>query len=227
MTSPRAGTPNEAAAQPLLVGVAGGSGSGKSTLCRALAGILGPERVALLSHDAYYRDRSAVPAVLRARLDYDVPDALDQPLFLAHLTALRAGAAVEPPRYCFTTHRRLGVGPAVAPRPIILIEGILLLCDANVRTALDLGIFLRAPERLRLKRRLMRDTTERGRTPESVLEQFSATVRPAHAQWVEPSQERADLVLSTAGPIEPLAEIAARVIADRLERRAAVKTGAA
>ena len=227
MSSSRAAAPGEGAAPPLLVGVAGGSGSGKSTLCRALAGILGPERVALLSHDAYYRDRSAVPAAMRERLDYDVPDALDQSLFLAHLTALRAGAAIEPPRYCFATHRRLGAGPAVAPRPIILIEGILLLCDPAVRVALDLGIFLRAPERLRLQRRLARDTTERGRTPESVLNQFHATVRPAHAQWVEPSQERADLVLSTAGPIEPLAEIAARVIADRLARRATFRTGAA
>jgi len=221
------GTPGEDTLPPLLVGVAGGSGSGKTTLCLALAAALGPERVALLSHDAYYRDRSAVPPAMRERLDYDVPDALDQSLFLAHLTALRAGAAIEPPRYCFTTHRRVGVGPALAPRPIILVEGILLLCDPGVRVALDLGIFLRAPERLRLQRRLVRDTTERGRTPESVLQQFHATVRPAHIQWVEPSQERADLVLSTAGPIAPLAEIAAQVITDRLARRAAFRTGAA
>jgi len=227
MTSSRATPAGEGVLPPLLVGVAGGSGSGKSTLCRVLAAALGPERVALLSHDAYYRDRSAVPPAQRERLDYDVPDALDQPLFLAHLTALRAGAAIETPQYCFTTHRRLGAGLAVAPRPIILIEGILLLCDPAVRLALDLSIFLRAPERLRLQRRLARDTMERGRTPESVLKQFHATVRPAHAQWVDPSQERADLVLSTAGPIEPLAEIAARVITDRLERRAAFRSGAA
>jgi len=212
---------------PLLVGIAGGSGSGKTTLSRALAAALDPARVALLSHDAYYRDRSALAPAARAALDYDVPDAFDQPLFLAHLTALRAGAAVEPPSYCFVTHRRVGVSSAVAPRPIVLIEGILLLCDPVVRAALDLGIFLRAPERLRLQRRIERDTLERGRTVESVLAQFRATVRPAHAQWVEPSQERADLVLSTAGPIEPLAEIAARVITDRLARRAAFRRGAA
>ena len=212
---------------PLLVGIAGGSGSGKSTLSRALATALGPQRVALLSHDAYYRDRSALSAAARDTLDYDTPDALDQPLFVAHLTALRAGAAVEPPRYCFTTHRRIGVGPALAPRPIILVEGILLLCDPAVRVALDLSIFLRAPERVRLQRRLERDTLERGRTVESVLAQFRATVRPAHEQWVEPCQERADLVLSTAGPIEPLAEIAAGVINDRLARRAAFRRGVA
>src|SRR5262245_14594444 len=121
MTSSRASTAGEGATPPLLVGIAGGSGSGKNTLCHALAVALGPERVALLSHDAYYRDRSSVPPVMRERLDYDVPDALDQPLFLAHLTALRAGAAIETPQYCFTTHRRLGAGSAVAPRPIILI----------------------------------------------------------------------------------------------------------
>jgi len=227
VTSPHAASPGEGAQPPLLVGVAGGSGSGKSTLCRALTAALGAERVALLSHDAYYRDRSALPAAARDSLDYDRPDALDQSLFLAHLTALRAGAAVESPSYDFTTHRRIGVGPAVAPRSIILVEGILLLCDPIVRVALDLSIFLHAPERLRLQRRLARDTTERGRTSESVLVQFQMTVRPAHAWWVEPCQELADLVLSTAGPIEPLAEIAARVITDRLARRAAFRTGAA
>ena len=227
MTASRAGATGEGAPSPLLVGIAGGSGSGKTTSCSALVVALGPERVARLSHDAYYRDRSAIPPAMRERLDYDVPDALDQPLFLAHLTALRAGAAVEPPRYCFATHRRLGMGPTVAPRPIVLIEGILLLCDPDVRMALDLSIFLRAPERLRLQRRLARDTTERGRTPESVLAQFQATVRPAHAEWVEPSQERADLVLSTAGAIEPLAEIAAHVIGERLARRTTFRTGAA
>ena len=227
MTSAHAASPGGGSQSPLLIGIAGGSGSGKSTLCRVLTTILGAERVALLSHDAYYRDRSALPAATRGSLDYDRPDALDQPLFLAHLTALRAGAAVEPPSYDFTTHRRIGVGPVVAPRPIILVEGILLLCDPIVRTALDLSIFLRAPERVRLQRRLARDTTERGRTPESVLVQFQMTVRPAHTRWVEPCQERADLVLSTAGPIEPLAEIAAGVITDRLARRAPFRTGAA
>jgi uridine kinase len=227
VTTTRAAEPGDGVNAPLLVGIAGGSGSGKTTLALTLTAALGPKRVARLAHDAYYRDRSAVPAAMRQGLDYDVPDALDQPLFLAHLTALRAGAAVEPPRYCFSTHRRLGVEPAVTPRPIILVEGILLLCDPNVRLALDLSIFLRAPERLRLQRRLARDTTERGRTPESVLTQFHATVRPAHAEWVEPSQEHADLVLSTAGPIEPLAEIAARVITDRLARRAGTRSGAA
>jgi uridine kinase len=213
--------------EPLLVGIAGGSGSGKSTLSRVLAAALGPERVALLSHDAYYRDRSSLAPAIRDTLDYDGPDAFDQPLFLAHLTALRTGVAVEPPRYSFATHSRTGVGSVVVPRPIIMIEGTFLLCDLAVRVALDLSIFLSAPERLRLQRRIERDTLERGRTVESVLAQFRTTVRPAHEQWVEPCEERADLVLRTSGPIEPLAEIAASVINDRLARRAAFRRGVA
>ena len=158
-------TPRELGAptSPLLVGVAGGSGSGKSSLAHALLLALGPSRTALLEHDAYYRDRSSVPADGRATLDFDVPDALDQRLFLEHLSALRAGLPVRPPVYCFRTHRRTGTAAAVLPRPIVLVEGILLLWEPAVRAILDLTIYLDAPERVRLERRLARDVAERGR----------------------------------------------------------------
>jgi uridine kinase len=205
---------------PLVVGVAGGSGSGKTSLTRAVEAALGPDTVAHLAHDAYYRDRSALPAAERATVDYDAPDALDQDLFLAHLTALRAGGAVCPPRYCFDTHRRLGDGDRVAPRPVVLVEGILLLWDPAVRAALDLSIYLDAPEPVRLERRLARDVAERGRTPAAVLRQFATTVRPAHATYVEPTRAMADLVLRSVGPPQSLAEIASALILDRLARRA-------
>lgn len=205
-------------ASPFLVGIAGGSGSGKSALAAAVESVLGSARVARLAHDAYYADRPGVDAGARAAANYDVPGALDQELFVGHLHALRAGVPVTPPQYCFTTHRRLGPGPAVEPREIVLVEGILLLHDAAVRAALDLKVFLDAPERTRLARRLARDVAERGRTEASVLAQFEATVRPAHRAWVEPTRGFADLVLANVGPLAPLAEIAAAVIVDRLAR---------
>lgn len=204
---------------PLLVGLAGGSGSGKSSLARALLTALGPGRAALLQHDAYYRDRSTLPPAHRAAINFDVPDAFDQRLFLEHLSALRAGLPIRPPVYCFRTHRRTGSAAAVVPRPIVVVEGLLLLWEPAVRAALDLRIYLDAPEQVRLERRLARDIAERGRTTDAVLTQFATTVREAHRTYVEPTRAIADLVLGTTGRIEPIAEIAAAIILDRFARR--------
>ena len=206
------------AASSFLVGVAGGSGSGKTSLAAAVAAALGPARVACLAHDAYYADRPDRDDGARAAADYDVPGALDHALFVNHLRALRAGVAVAPPRYCFATHRRAGSGPVVEPREIVLVDGILLLHDPDVRALLDLKIFLDVPEPIRLARRVARDTAERGRTHAAILAQYEATVRPAHHAWVEPTRPFADLVLANVGPLAPLAEIAAAVIGDRLAR---------
>jgi uridine kinase len=206
-------------ARPLLVGVAGGSGSGKSSLARTLVAALGPARAATLAHDAYYRDGAGRLGERPDTINYDVPEAFDQALFLEHLAALRAGLPVRPPAYCFVTHRRTGYAAVVTPRPIVVVEGILLLWEPAVRAALDLRIFLDAPERVRLERRLARDVAERGRTTDAVLSQFASTVRQAHRTYVEPTRAMADLVLATAGPLAPIAEIALAVILDRFARR--------
>ena len=142
---------------PLVIGLAGGSGSGKTSLARALAGALGADRVALLCHDAYYRDRGALEPAARGAVNYDVPDALDQPLFLEHLRALRAGRPVRPPTYCFTTHCRTGHAAPLTPGGVVVVEGILLLWEPAVRAALDLSIYVDAPEDVRLTRRVARD----------------------------------------------------------------------
>jgi uridine kinase len=206
--------------RPFVVGLAGGSGSGKSAFARALAGVLGPARVATLSYDAYYRDRGDLPAAERAALNYDVPDALDTALFLEDLRRLRAGRPARPPRYCFSTHRRVGEDAIVEPRAVVLVEGILLLHDAAARLMLDLAIFLDVPDQIRLARRIARDIGERGRTRRSVLSQFEATVRGAHAAHVEPTKVFADLVIENVGRVDRLAEIAATVIRDRMARGA-------
>ncbi len=204
---------------PFIVGVAGGSGAGKTALCRALAGALGPHRVSMLCHDAYYRNRSELPAAERAALNYDVPDALDTPLFVEHLRALRALGSVRPPRYCFVTHRRIGDDGLVEARPVVLVEGILLLHEPQARALLDLAFFLDVPDEVRLARRIARDTAERGRTRRSVLSQFEATVRGAHAAYVEPTKALADLVLYNVGRVDRVAEVAAAVVVEQMARR--------
>ncbi len=204
---------------PFLVAIAGGSGSGKSVLTHVVAAALGAERVATLAHDRYYRDRKDLLPIERSRLNYDVPDALDQALFREHLMALRLGQPIVPPVYCFVTHRRDGWGTPIVPREIVLIEGILLFHDPDIRNAFDVRIFVDAPDDVRLRRRISRDTIERGRTPDAVVAQCRSTVFPAHSRYVEPSRARADLVLLNAGRLEPVVEVATAVIRSELARR--------
>jgi len=206
-------------ARPFAVGIAGGSGSGKSALIRAVLPLLGAERVATLSHEAYYCDRGDLPASERAALGWDVPDAIDTELFLEHLETLRAGAPVGPPRYCFSTHRRTGVDAPVEPRAILLVEGVLLLHDPRVRAFLDMTIFLDVPDALRVSRRSAGDVSEAGHTRRSGLAVYDAIARGSHARYVEPTKALADLVLLNVGRLDRVAEIAATVILDRMERR--------
>jgi uridine kinase len=201
---------------PMLVGI--GGGTGKSSLAQALVTILGPAQTVLVSHHAYYRDGGAPPVDARASVNYAVPDAFDRTLFLEHLGALRAGHPVRPPTYCLVTHRRTGQAAVVVPRAIVLIEGVLLLWEPAVRAALDLKIYLDEPARAALDRRLVRYLIERDRTSDRELGHVTTPARDAHRDFVEPTRAMADLVLSTAGQIQPLAEIAAAVILDRLAR---------
>jgi uridine kinase len=205
--------------RPFLVGIAGGNGSGKSTLVGALTAILGADRVGTLSHEAYYCDRGELPAAQRTTLAYDAPEAVDTELFLEHLAALRARRPVRPPRYCFSMHRRTGVGALVEPRPIVLVDGVLLLHDPRVRALLDLTIFLEVPDATRLSRRTA-GTVDDTRARRSPLSVYDGIVRGSHARYVEPTKTLADLVLLNVGRLDRLAEIAASVLLDRLERRA-------
>ena len=205
--------------RPFLVGVGGGSGSGKSTLVRALTAILGADRVAVLAHDSYYCDRRQLPAAQRTTLGYDAPEALDTELFLEHLVALRASRPVRPPRYCFSTHRRVGMEAPVDARPIVLVDGVLLLHDPRIRALLDLTIFLDVPDATRLSRRTRGDTSVVSRPRRSGLSAYEAIVGGSHARYVEPTKALADLVLLNVGRVDRLAEIAASVILDRIDRR--------
>lgn len=199
-------------AQRSLVAITGGSGSGKTTLVEALRNRLGADRVARLSQDAYYRDGTALPPQERARLNYDVPDAFDRALFLQHLRALRSGLPVAAPVYSFENHTRAAETRLVPALPIVLVDGLLLLHDREVRRLFDLTLFLDAPTGLRLTRRIQRDVLERGRTEASVVEQFYSTVLPAHEGYVEPAKAFADLVLATTGQLEECVDTATNAI---------------
>ena len=207
---------------PYLVGIAGGSGSGKTALTAAVVDALRPTTASRLPLDAYYRDRSAVPPPERDRLNFDVPEALDLDGFVRHLDTLRRGRSIRPPRYCFMTHRRLGRAELVPAAEVVLVEGILLLHDPRVRALLDLRLYVDVPARLRLARRIARDTRERGRTEDSVITQCRTSAWPAHDEYVEPSKTWADVVLVNTGRLEPVAEVAATLILTHRERRADV-----
>lgn len=185
--------------QPLVIGIAGGSGSGKTTLAHTIIERVGRERITYIQHDAYYRDQSAVPFEQRLLVNYDHPDSLETSLFVEHLHALRDGRAVQIPLYDFAQFTRTREIVSIEPRPVILLEGILLFVDAALRSLIDIKIYVDAPSDLRFIRRLQRDLTERQRTPESVIRQYLETVRPMHIEFVEPSKRFADLILPEGG----------------------------
>ncbi len=189
------------APRPFTVAVAGGSGSGKTTLARAVATSLGT-RCAVLDHDSYYRDLSHLPTADRSGVNFDHPNSLENELLVRQLGALRNGKAVEKPRYCFATHTRLPARDRIAPLPVILVEGILVLSLPELHNAFDLRVFVDASDTVRLSRRLARDTRERGRSPDSVRAQWAATVAPMYREFVEPCRATADLVISGESPLE-------------------------
>ncbi|HEY7565720.1 MAG TPA: uridine kinase [Acidimicrobiia bacterium] len=179
--------------EPLLIGIAGGSGSGKTTIAEALVGAMAG--VVLIQHDSYYRHRPELSFEERARVNYDHPDSLETDLLINQLRMLTEGSPVEVPRYDFTRHLRDQRTVPLTPVPVIVVEGILVLADPDLRALLDLKIYVDTDPDLRLARRLQRDIDERGRTTASVLEQYFATVRPMHLEFVEPSKRYADLII--------------------------------
>lgn len=205
-----------APSRPFAVALAGGSGSGKTSLTKALVDALGAERCAVLDHDSYYRDLQDLPLAARARVNFDHPDSLESDLLASHIKALRAGRAVERPRYDFANHARLPATVRIEPRPVILCEGILLLAVPELRAAFDLRVFVDAPADVRALRRLQRDIRERGRTVESVVSQYMTSVRPMHEQFVEPARNTADLVLGWQHTPEEWANTVTAVLRGRL-----------
>lgn len=185
--------------KPVLIGVAGGTGSGKTTVVQKIMRGLGSDEVTLIQHDSYYRDRSQLPAEERANVNYDHPDALETDMLVAHLQALLANRTFNMPVYDFSTHTRSSEVRTIEPRKVIIVEGILILADAALRTLLDIKIYVDTDADIRFIRRMERDVAERDRTIESVVAQYLESVRPMHLEFVEPSKRYADLIIPEGG----------------------------
>jgi uridine kinase len=201
------GAPPELAPRPFLIGVAGGTCSGKTTIAERLAELAGDENVALIKLDSYYVARTHQALEERARSNYDHPDAFDWTLLNDHLAALVAGATVPVPVYDYALHTRSDAVRMVRPARIIVIEGILVLYDPPLRDRFDLKVFVDTDSDIRLIRRLTRDVAERGRTPDSIIAQYLATVRPSHEQFIEPSKRHADVILPEGGMNEAALDV--------------------
>ncbi len=198
---------------PLIIGVAGGTGSGKTTVARVILERVGEEHIAYLPHDAYYKDNSHLPLAERAKINYDHPDSLETTLLIEHLKRLRAGFPIERPVYDFTTHSRTAETVTVQPHPIIMVEGILIFAEPELRKLFDVKIFVDTDADIRFIRRLVRDIEERGRTMTSVVEQYLKTVRPMHLEFVEPSKRYADVIIPEGG----LNSVAMDMVVARIE----------
>lgn len=183
----------------MVLGVAGGSGSGKSTVVREVTRILGAGTVGVLRHDAYYRDMSHLSFEEREKINFDHPDSLETDLLVRHVETLCRGEAVDLPTYDFATHLRRPETERMRPHPLLVLDGILILAHEGLRELMDLKVFVDTDADVRLMRRTRRDMRVRGRTAESVLAQFEATVRPMHQKFVEPSKRHADLIVPEGG----------------------------
>ena len=184
---------------PLVIGIAGGSGSGKTTVAQAILQRVGPDRIAFLQHDSYYKDLRGLPPAQRNEFNFDHPNSLETELLIKHIAALRNGKPVEVPIYDFSTDSRTAQTFIVQPRNVILVEGILIFTEPALRKMFDIKIFVDTDSDLRFIRRLERDIHERGRTTDSVIKQYMHTVRPMHLEFVEPSKRYADIIIPEGG----------------------------
>ncbi|WP_349641143.1 uridine kinase [Eupransor demetentiae] len=187
------------AKKPLLIGITGGSGSGKTTVSRALMTRLADHKTVLLQQDSYYRDQSDKPWSERVKTNYDHPDSLETDLFVSDLKKLIRYEAIDVPVYDYERHTRSAETVHVEPADVIIVDGVLLFNDSEVRKLLDLKVYVDTDDDIRFIRRLQRDTTERGRTVDGVIEQYLATVKPMHNQFVEPTKRYADIIVPEGG----------------------------
>lgn len=184
---------------PLVIGIAGGSGSGKTTVANAIVERVGAQHIAVLPHDAYYKDLTNLPTTQRMEVNFDHPDSLETELLRKHILELRAYRAIDLPIYDFKTHSRTSQSIHIEPQPVILVEGILIFAEPSLRPLFDVKIFVDTDADIRLIRRLQRDINERGRSSHSVIDQYMSTVRPMHLEFVEPSKRYADVIVPEGG----------------------------
>ena len=183
----------------MIIGICGGTGSGKTTVANRILESVRASEVVFIQQDSYYRNLKDLPLDFRQVANFDHPDALDNELMIHHVRKLKLGEAIELPIYDFKTHTRLNETRPVAPKPIVIVEGILIFAEPRLLELMDIKVFVDTPDDIRFIRRLRRDIAERGRTLDSVIEQYTATVRPMHMQFVEPSKRYADVIIPEGG----------------------------
>jgi uridine kinase len=179
----------------MIIGICGGTGSGKTTIARAIVNSVGAKNVILVEQDSYYRNLADMPLDERHQANFDHPDAIDSDMLVNHLKRLKQGESIEMPIYDFVTHTRVDETEHIDPKPVVLVEGILIFAEARVLGLLDVRVFVDTPDDIRLMRRLRRDINERGRTFERTLDQYERTIRPMHFEFVEPSKRHADVII--------------------------------
>lgn len=199
---------------PVIIGIAGGTGSGKTTVARAVYDRVGRDRIEWISHDSYYRNFDGYSPEQRHRINFDHPDSLETELLIRHLDVLAKGSSVDVPMYDFATHSRKSETLRVEPRRVIIVEGILVLAEPELRKRIDIKLYVDTPPDIRFVRRLTRDVQSRGRTLESVVQQYLTTVRPMHEEFVEPSKRYADLIIPEGGENQ----VAINAIISRVEQ---------
>jgi uridine kinase len=200
----------------MIIGICGGTGSGKTTVANRILQAVGAHEVAFIQQDSYYRDLDQMPLDYRSKVNFDHPDAIDNDLLVAHVRALRAGETVELPVYDFKNHVRRKETLRLEPKLITILEGILIFYESRLLAEMDVKVFVDTPDDIRFIRRLRRDIVERGRTMDSVIEQYLASVRPMHQQFVEPSKRFADVIIPEGGHNQVSIDLLSGKIRERL-----------
>lgn len=200
----------------MIIGICGGTGSGKTTIARAIVDTVGALNVVLVEQDSYYRNLADMPLDERHQANFDHPDAIDSDMLVNHLKRLKQGEKVEMPLYDFKTHTRGDEIEVIEPKPVVIVEGILIFAEPRVLDLLDVRVFVDTPDDIRLMRRLRRDILERGRTFERTLEQYERTIRPMHYEFVEPSKRHADIIIPEGGQMGVTVQFLCGLVREKL-----------
>jgi uridine kinase len=202
----------------MIIGICGGTGSGKTTIARAIVNSVGAKNVILVEQDSYYRNLADMPLDERHQANFDHPDAIDSDMLVNHLKRLKQGESIEMPIYDFVTHTRVDETEHIDPKPVVLVEGILIFAEARVLGLLDVRVFVDTPDDIRLMRRLRRDINERGRTFERTLDQYERTIRPMHFEFVEPSKRHADVIIPEGAQTGVSVEFLCSLVREKLNQ---------
>jgi len=202
----------------MIIGICGGTGSGKTTIARKIVEAVGAENVVLVEQDSYYRDLADMPLDERHQANFDHPDSLDSNLMVNHILRLKQGLPAEMPLYDFKTHTRTQNIEIIEPRPVVIVEGILIFSEPRVLDLLDVRVFVDTPDDIRLIRRLRRDHAERGRTYEHTMDQYVRTIRPMHWEFVEPSKRHADVIIPEGAQMGVSVEFLCSLVREKLSR---------